>query len=389
MMGARHLRGYGQLERVRPGALALRAVCDPVPEVAAAVAGEAEALLGYRPPAYPTPEDALAAQSGIEAADIVTGNRSHDTIGVPLLESGIHCLVEKPLGLTVARAQSIIRASRGADRVLAVAENNRRDPMNRLVRHILDQGLVGEPNLVLQTSISTGRRVVATPWRHATANGGLALDVGIHLGYMLEAFLGPIEEVYASGGQVWATRLGPGPDGADAELEVESDDVFVAHLAFESGAQGSWVMHFGGTGLGAWQRNLFGNLGTLEAPPDRGGASPRVRLEGETLEGDALLERLPQFRLNEVEAALWGERPSGYSMPYPEIDRRLIAAEVSDFIDAIREGREPEVPGELGLRSVAIIWALLESTLTGCPVTLEEVLSGEACEAQEAAEAAG
>jgi predicted dehydrogenase len=76
-------------------------------------------------------------------------------------------------------------------------------------------------------------------------------------------------------------------------------------------------------------------------------------------------------------------------MPYPEIDRRLIAAEVSDFIDAIREGREPEVPGELGLRSVAIIWALLESTLTGCPVTLEEVLSGEACEAQEAAEAAG
>jgi len=32
---------------------------------------------------------------------------------------------------------------------------------------------------------------------------------------------------------------------------------------------------------------------------------------------------------------------------------------------------------------------LLESVLTGCPVRLGDVLSGEACEAQEAAETAG
>jgi len=389
MMGARHLRGYGELERMRPGTLKLRAVCDPVGAIANAVAVEAEELLGYRPPVYPRPGEALAGEPGIEAADIVTGNRSHDPIAIPLLEAGVHCLVEKPLGLTVARGQSIVRAAREADRVLAVAENNRRDPMNRLCRHILDQGLIGEPNLVLMTSIGTGRRIVATPWRHSTANGGLALDVGIHLGYMLEAFLGRIDTICATSRQVWPRRIGPGPDGQDTEYEVESDDVFVAEMTFESGARGSWVMHFGATGMGAFQRTIFGTAGTLETPSDRGGATPRVRLEGETLEGDGLVQRLPGFRLNEVEARLWGERPSGYKLPYPETDRKLIASEVSDFADAIREGREPEVPGELGLRSVAIIWALLESAASGCPVTLDEVLSGEVCEAQAEAEAAG
>jgi predicted dehydrogenase len=389
MMGARHLRGYGELERVRPGTVRVRAVCDPVAELAEVVASEAEELVGYRPPVYASPEEALAGEEGIEAADIVTGNRSHDPIAVPLLEAGVHCLVEKPLGLTVARAKRIIVAAREADRVLAVAENNRRDPMNRLVSHILDEGLIGEPNLVLMTSIGTGRRIVATPWRHATANGGLALDVGIHLGYILEAFLGPIDTVCATSRQVWPTRIGPGPDGKDTEYEVESDDVFVAELTFESGARGSWVMSFAATGMGAFQRTIFGAAGTLETPSDRGGATPRVRLEGETLEGDGLVERLPGYRLNDIEARLWGERPSSYKLPSPETDRKLIASEVSDFAGAIREGREPEVPGELGLRSVAIIWALLESVASGCPVTLDEVVAGDVCEAQAEAEAAG
>ena len=34
LMGGRHLRGYAELERARPGSLRLRAVCDPRVEVA-------------------------------------------------------------------------------------------------------------------------------------------------------------------------------------------------------------------------------------------------------------------------------------------------------------------------------------------------------------------
>ncbi|HEX30553.1 TPA: hypothetical protein ENG04_10780 [Candidatus Poribacteria bacterium] len=49
-------------------------------------------------------------------------------------------------------------------------------------------------------------------------------------------------------------------------------------------------------------------------------------------------------------------------------DRKLIAAEVWDFIEALRCRREPEVTGEMGLRSVAIISALIRSACSGEPV---------------------
>ncbi|MGQ9731080.1 MAG: Gfo/Idh/MocA family protein [Candidatus Zipacnadales bacterium] len=383
MMGARHLRGYYELERVQPGSLKLLAVCDPIARLANGVADEAQELLGYRPAVYPSPQEALTAHPAIEAADIVTDNRSHDTIAIPLFEAGLHLLIEKPLGLTMARAQSIIRAAKQCDRVLAVAENNRRDPMNRLCRHIISSGMLGQPNLVLQTSVSPGRRIIASPWRHAMSNGGLALDVGIHLGYVLEMLLGPIDTIYALSRQVWPTRWGLGPDGSDLEYAVESDDVFTASLAFESGVQGTWVMHFGAIGGGVGQRTIFGTLGTLEAPADRSGRAPIVKLEGETLEGNQIIERLPEFRLNEVEALLWGERPANYSLPYPETDRKLIAAEVADFVAAIRTNRSPEVPGELGLRSVAVVYTLLEAAASRGPVKVADVLAGKVCAVQQ------
>jgi len=389
MMGARHLRGYGELERVRPGSLKLRAVCDPQTDIAEAVASEAEELLGTRPATYPTALEALAAEPDIEAADVVTGNRLHDPIAIPVLEAGVHVLCEKPLGLTVARGQAIIKAAREAERVLAVAENNRRDPVNRLVKHLIGSGLIGDPHFVLQNQIMSGRRIIASVWRHAFSEGGLALDVGIHQAYMFEMLLGRIESVYAQSKQVWPTRLGPGPDGPDAEVPVESDDCFSAALSFENGVQGTWVLHFGCTGAGMFQRHVFGTLGTLEAPSGRSGGAPKARLEGKVVEGEALLERAPEFALNDTETELWGGPLGSYSEEGPVTDRRLIAAEVADFISAIRDGREPEVPGELGLRAVAIIYAVLESAALGEPVRVADVLSGEVREVQDRVEEAG
>ena len=386
-MGARHVRGYAELERVRPGSLRLRAVCDPRPDAAAQVAAEAAELLGDRPAACRDPSQALKRHPEIEAADVVTPNRSHDGVAIPLLEAGLHLLMEKPLGLTVARGRAIVEAASRSGRTLAVAENNRRDPMNRLLQHVCDSGLIGRPHLVVQLQITSGRGVLGSPWRHRLAEGGLALDIGIHLGYVLEAVMGPIETVFATSQRIWPEREWPGEGGAPRSIPAESDDVFAATLTFASGAQGVWVMHFGSVGSGQWQRSVLGDRGTAEGPRDRSGQPVRVRLDGETLEGDALLSRLPGFHLNRPESGLFGERPGSYSYEYPETDRKLIAAEVADFIEAVRREREPEVPGELGLRSVAVVYALLESAAAGRPVRVQDVLSGAVHEFQDRVEA--
>lgn len=376
MMGARHLRGYGELERVRPGSIRLLAVCDPREDAARAVAQEAEELLGQRPTVCRDSEEALSLEPSIQAADVVTDNRSHHAVVIPLLEAGLDVLVEKPLAQTVAIGRSIVEVAKGSDRVFGVAENNRRDPMNRLLRHVIRSGLIGRPHFVLQTVVSPGRGIKASRWRHSMAYGGLALDVGIHQAYMLEVMLGPIESVYAVSQQVWAERPMSDPKGGEQDMPVESDDVFAATLTFESGVQGTWMMHFGSIGGGHWQRIVFGDGGTAYGPGDRSGGAVRVQRDGRNLEGDELLEQVPDFGVNEIESRLFGERPASYSFESPVTDRKLIAAEVSDFIDAAREHREPEVTGKMGLRSVAIVYALLESAACGAPVTLEQVLSG-------------
>lgn len=378
MMGARHLRGYGELARVRPDLFRLRAVCDPRPEVAARVATEAESLLGYRPRPCGSFEEALRREPGITAADVVTDNLSHPEVVISLLEAGVHVQVEKPLAVTVTRARPMVEAAGRTGRILAVAENNRRDPMNRLLRHVVRSGIIGTPRLVTQIYVGAGQRVVATPWRHAWAQGGLALDVGIHLGYLLEYLLGPVSTVAARKQRVRETRLWTGADGLEQTVPVECDDLYTVLLTFESGVQGTWTMHFGSAGERQWQRTIHGDAGMVAGPPDRSGKPVRLERGGETADGEALLALVPEFHLNETESRLFGERPAACELPNAEMDGKLIAAETADFLDAVREGRAPEVSGETGLRSVALIMALLESAAAeGLPVSLARVLRGE------------
>jgi predicted dehydrogenase len=220
--------------------------------------------------------------------------------------------------------------------------------------------------------------VIGTPWRHAWAMGGLAMDVGIHFAYVMESLLGPIETVYGRCRQVLAKRLWGAPGEEPAWADVECPDVFGATLAFESGAQGAWVMHFAGAGEGQWRRTIQGTDGAADGPGDRSGGPVRIVRGTETPSGDALLAALPGYALNEVETRLFGERPVGYSFEGPITDRKLLAAETADFLAAVRGEHPPESPAEVGIRAVAVIHALLESCLTGRPVRVADVLAGEA-----------
>lgn len=375
-MGARHLRGYAALEAVRPGSLRLRAVCDPQPAAAERVATEAEALLGYRPRICASAEAALAMEPAVTAADVVTEPRSHGDVILPLLAAGLHVQVEKPLAVTVTGGRALAEAARTFARILAVAENYRRDPMNRLLRHVVASGAIGAPQLMLELHVASGRQVLVSPWRHAWEHGGVVLDMGVHYADMLEYLLGPVETVFAQSTQARETRDWTAPDGSAQSVPVECDDLYSAVITFRSGAQGTWVMHFGSAGEGQWQRTIHGELGMVSGPPDRSGQPVRLQRGAEAWEGEALVELLPDFHLNETESRLFGERPGRCDLPFTEMDRRLIAAETADFLDAIREAREPEVPAEMGLRSVALIMALQESAAAAVPVRVDDVLSG-------------
>jgi hypothetical protein len=51
-----------------------------------------------------------------------------------------------------------------------------------------------------------------------------------------------------------------------------------------------------------------------------------------------------------------------------------LAIEQADFVEAIVKQREPEVTGEQGLRSLALVIGLLESERLNRMLTLDEIL---------------
>ena len=140
-MGTRHLRGLAELQKHGLSEFNLVALCDPVLDNANLLADEAAKRFGARPAVVP----ALAelATHGVQAVDITTTPRYHHTLAVEALELGWHVMCEKPVGLTVECCRRIREAQRRTGRVLSVAENYRRDPMNRLARAVLASGAIG------------------------------------------------------------------------------------------------------------------------------------------------------------------------------------------------------------------------------------------------------
>ena len=100
----------------------------------------------------------------MQALDVTTSPDLHARIGIEALQAGRHVQVEKPITLTIAEGRDLVAAAR--DRKLSVAENYRRDPINRLAKALIDAGVLGTPFLVVQSSSGAGENVIITPWRH-------------------------------------------------------------------------------------------------------------------------------------------------------------------------------------------------------------------------------
>lgn len=388
MMGARHVRGLAELDRLMPGTIRLVAVCDIRSELSEKVAMEAEEILDFRPKEFKYVEEALDADLDLNAVDVVTDPRSHDPLVILLLEAGLHVICEKPLSLTVTRGICMVEAADRSGRVLATAENNRRAPMNRLSKSCMDAGLIGEINFLLEISSNPGGKISGTTWRHRLAMGGVLFDVGIHTGYVLEEVLGPVKSVNSQMQIIQSHIIGNEFNGKKVNVSVDSEDCFSTLMEFESGAQGHWTLHFASQGETLFKRLIFGSEGTINMPKDRSGITVKLQRGSEILEGDQLLEVLPNYHLNEIEARLFGERPTSFSFSGEETDRKLIAAEFADFVEAIHMGRAPESDGSVGLRSVALIYAIMESALLKHSVTVDDVLNGRLHAYQDKVEAA-
>jgi len=375
-MGCRHIRGLQKLREIGAQSWDLVAVCDVVPENATRAADLAESLLGKRPEMLSSVDDLAGVSNHLDAAIVTTSPDLHAPVGAAAFELGLHVMVEKPIALTVKQGASLIEAANRAQRTLAVAENYRRDPVNRFAKALLDCGVLGSIHLFVQASSGSGEKVIITPWRHRKRSGGIVVDMGIHYADLMEYFVGPVRQVFGFNATVDQQRV----DESGRWHDADAEDLSVGVAQFENGAIGNWLINLAGRGDPLFSRTVYGASGTLSIPHDRSGRSLEltVRQNGRDVRIDPedQLGLVPEFALDEVAAALFGgERLSSYHLEYPDIDANLLAIEQADFAAAIIEGRPPEVDGLTGLRSLAISYGFLEAERLGRTMHVNELIT--------------
>lgn len=387
-MGRRHLAGLAELARTDHNNVDLVAVCDLNTQNAEDLADEARQLLGRRPAVFADIAQMVRETDGLEAADCTTDTGSHHRVATALLDNGLHTLCEKPLALTIRGCNQIIAAAERNGKILSIAENYRRDPINRVVRALLDDGAIGDRQFVMETGVRGRDTLFITPWRHQKLTGALTLDAGVHSADILQYYFGDPASAFGQVRLYEKTRVrrdtaGPGgfyekwAANMPETIEATGEDAMFGLITFANGALGQWVDHYAGHGESFGHRRVFGTRGSIAAPGDRNGRPVRLVLDdGSDISDERVLDYAPTYKLSPVAAALFeNERPWTYAFDFPTTDRKLLALEQHELADCVRTGARPEVDGTAARRAVALVYALFESQAANRPVTIAEVES--------------
>jgi len=390
-MGRRHLNGMAALYSSSRCNMELVAVCDTRQDNASWLADEAEQLLGARPRIFTDLAHMAHEMSDLQAVDVTTDIVSHHSVVTACFEAGLHVLCEKPLAITVRACTLVLDAARRSGRVLSVAENFRRDPINRLARALIDDGAIGQPRVMLQSSISGRDHILITPWRVLKAAGTTPIDSGVHAADIMRYYLGEVRLVWGETRLHEPVRRNDGSAGPGANyarwttsfpdtVEATGDDALYAQVSFTSGAIAQWIFDSAGHGQPHRARLVYGSSGSLESPGDRNGRPLKLHLDdGTTIQDQRLLEYAPSYRLSPLAAELFGgERVWTYSFDFNDTDAKIVALEYHELGECIANGQPPEVTGEEARLDLALNYAPFEAGRLGRPVTLDELIQGRA-----------
>jgi predicted dehydrogenase len=298
VIGVGHLgRHHARILSTLPG-VTLVAVVDTNAERAAKIAADH----GTR--AYSDWRD-LAGK--VDAAVIAVPTEAHAEVAVPLIESGVHALVEKPLASTVEEADRLINAARDGGVVLAVGHSERFNPAFMAARpHIQDPRFIEVHRLGTFSERSLDIDVV--------------LDLMIHdLDLLLSLVRSEVESAEAVGVPVLTRRI----DIANVRLKFENG--CIANLT------ASRISREPVRKIRFFERDSYVSIDSAAGEVERwhlvrqAGALPRI--DGGKLE-------------------VSGEEP--------------LKRELEDFVGAIRDARAPEVTGDQGRAAVKLAARIVE-----------------------------
>ena len=382
-MGTRHLYGLRELTQTPFCNVELGALCDLNRENAELAASEAEKLFGVKPEIFTDLEEMTCKVPDLTAVDVVTDPSVHHNVVCKALDLGLHVMVEKPMAITVKACRKMLEAAERNRRLLSGAENYRREPSARLVRHLIQTGAIGAPYMALFHSLNPTDEIFITPWRHLKDRGGAILDWGVHFADMIRYQLGDIVEVYGDVRLVEPVRRKAESIGntytfyqerfeeMDSEVRATAEDTSLAMFRMESGVSVSWIAALSGHASDG-REVVLGTEGSIAGFGTRGGSISMRRRTQEEMSYEDILENWNDFGLEPLAEHLF---PSASASGDAVVDSKIIALEYFELAEAILHGRPLEVDGSCGLKDVAAVYAIFESSRAGRTVKMAEVES--------------
>jgi len=146
----------------------------------------------------------LLADPEIDLVELLTPHHLHAEMTIAACQAGKHVSVQKPMAISVAEADQMIRAANKAGVVLRVYENFVYYPPAVRAKEMIAAGEIGEPQMI-RMHINTGSGGWEVPlsawtWRFdekKSGGGPLIFDHGYHLFSLAYYLMGEVKRVYA------------------------------------------------------------------------------------------------------------------------------------------------------------------------------------------------
>ncbi len=192
---------------------------------------------------------ALVADPDVEAVYVATPNDRHLPDALAAAAAGRDVLVEKPLTLTVAEAETMIAACDAAGVRLATCFYQRFNARHREIRRLLEDRRIGQVTAV-RVNFSSRSPDRPGAWRQdpAKGGGGSFTDTAVHALDLLRFLFGEIREVAAFLDTLAARHAVEDTASVILRLDDGIQAVVTSHWSVEDSAPGrSSVVEIGGT----------------------------------------------------------------------------------------------------------------------------------------------
>lgn len=316
------------------------AVCDVKPEAMEALLVK-HGLEGDTSIKRYTNYRQMLEEDDIQLVAIATESGLHAQIALDCIDAGVNVIIEKPMAMSMADAEEIIRRSQDKGVKVCACHQNRFNTAVQETRQALEQGRFGKlSHGSVHVRWNRNRDYYTqAPWRGTWAqDGGCLMNQCIHGIDLLRWMMGDeVEEVYGVIRQQFHKYL-------------ECEDVGLAVVKFKNGTIGT----IEGT-TNVYPKNLeetmylFGEHGTVKL----GGTSTNHIDVWEFADEQEADERARGLR--EVTSNVYG---NGHTALY------------ADMIDAILHDRPPYVDAVAGRNALELVLAVYQSSFTGRSVRL-------------------